>query len=485
MNVLYEGSSDSSNLPGRPRREPRFYDHISGDQREIVESQIENFNANRRSIGTLTDAGITLNNDKEIQELLIENLKTVVESINSAIKKLQEVNPISDMGTRLTRIEDKLDKLSRNCMQKHVSEPKNLPTRDGDTRLTRIEDKLDKLSRNCMQKHVSEPKNLPTPDGDSKGFDPPKEAEPIHIDNDDTENDDTSERLMQCVQEIMDSQENCDSDDLTDLYPGPLEELPPWTRQPLGDVTAQVNCNVGQGLQTINVQDIQPVIHQQQQPPAARPQQPNHAQQQQPLSAPRQPLANPGQQQQPLANPGQQQQPLANPGQQQQPLAAQQQQQPVVQGPNATRSSSSSTNSPSPTSKRQIQLSCPKGAVVQYISSPFVPCSSEGLFEFRIQDSLVWDARGDSVNSGNFMWHLTQKIYRQEEMMGKNFYGKRQNKSNLSPRRRHALVHAFVDQYGDDKTELSNAVASVNSGLRYITRKNGGKSTSVARSIVL
>ncbi|KAK3105952.1 hypothetical protein FSP39_009917 [Pinctada imbricata] len=116
-----------------------------------------------------------------------------------------------------------------------------------------------------------------------------------------------------------------------------------------------------------------------------------------------------------------------------------------------------------------ISLHCPGNVNTVHVSS-FLDCKS-GNVEYRIRpDVLTQCATANPSSEGNFLWSLTKMIYSPTELIGRNFTG-RKNKKMLSPRRKHALIHAYVDCYGRNKNRFMKATNSVNSGIRYLSLK--------------
>ncbi|XP_076075840.1 uncharacterized protein LOC143046566 [Mytilus galloprovincialis] len=90
------------------------------------------------------------------------------------------------------------------------------------------------------------------------------------------------------------------------------------------------------------------------------------------------------------------------------------------------------------------------------------------ITECRISTDLRWRALGSTRTDTNFAWYLAKELFPPEDMIGKNFRGTR-GKLGLSPRRRRAIEHAVIDVYG--QTQLPNAVAGINTGIRNMKRQ--------------
>lgn len=66
---------------------------------------------------------------------------------------------------------------------------------------------------------------------------------------------------------------------------------------------------------------------------------------------------------------------------------------------------------------------------------------------------------------------MAQTIYKQEELIDKNFYGNRKNLPAVSPKRRHAIERAVAEVYGLYDVNLKEAVGGINVGLRNLRRR--------------
>lgn len=105
-------------------------------------------------------------------------------------------------------------------------------------------------------------------------------------------------------------------------------------------------------------------------------------------------------------------------------------------------------NSPSPsTNKKAIQFKCFSGQIIE-INGPEDVVGTPEDAEFRIRQKTSLSAAASACSKANFGWIFVQTIYRQEEIVGRNFYGNRKNIAAISPRRRHAIEHAVAEVYG-------------------------------------
>ncbi|CAC5397764.1 unnamed protein product [Mytilus coruscus] len=111
--------------------------------------------------------------------------------------------------------------------------------------------------------------------------------------------------------------------------------------------------------------------------------------------------------------------------------------------------------------------------VTECFSAPITEISSNtttiGNNELRIAQDVQWEIKNTSQNNtGSFGWKMTRRIFKREELHGKNFYG-RKGKPGLSPRRRNAIEHAILDTYGSNSA-LTQAVTAINTGIRNLHR---------------
>lgn len=121
-----------------------------------------------------------------------------------------------------------------------------------------------------------------------------------------------------------------------------------------------------------------------------------------------------------------------------------------------------------------IVLHCPPTATIIEVNSPedIVP----GKCEFVVNKAIQQKARMEACSAGNFLWTMTKVLFKEEEMSQKmNFMGKK-GKRRMSPKRRHSLVHLYVENRFDG---LMKAVTSVNNGLLTIFKKNKRSEQSV------
>lgn len=125
-------------------------------------------------------------------------------------------------------------------------------------------------------------------------------------------------------------------------------------------------------------------------------------------------------------------------------------------------------NSPSPsTNKKAIQFKCFSGQIIE-INGPEDVVGTPEDAEFRIRQKTSLSAAASACSKANFGWIFVQTIYRQEEIVGRNFYGNRKNIAAISPRRRHAIEHAVAEVYGSEDPFLKETVSGINTGLRRL-----------------
>ena len=92
-----------------------------------------------------------------------------------------------------------------------------------------------------------------------------------------------------------------------------------------------------------------------------------------------------------------------------------------------------------------------------------------GDFEFRVRRDILADLKDASCSDGNFMWLVTRRIFTDEELIGRNFFG-RKGRPPLSPRRRNCLRAAFLECCGTSYAEFTKSVNSINNGIRSLRR---------------
>ena len=112
---------------------------------------------------------------------------------------------------------------------------------------------------------------------------------------------------------------------------------------------------------------------------------------------------------------------------------------------------------------RQLILECNPTACIREIKdkSEVIP----GNIEFRIRRDILADVKSKSCSNGNFLWMLTRQIYHDEELIGRNFFG-RKGRKPISPRRKKCLKAAFLDSCGTSYKDFTKAVSSINNGIR-------------------
>ena len=93
----------------------------------------------------------------------------------------------------------------------------------------------------------------------------------------------------------------------------------------------------------------------------------------------------------------------------------------------------------------------------------------QGDFEFRVRRDILADLKDASCSDGNFLWLVARRIYSSEELIGRNFFG-RKGRPPLSPRRRNCLKAAFLECCGSSYMDFTKAVNSVNNGIRSLRR---------------
>ncbi|XP_069110080.1 uncharacterized protein [Argopecten irradians] len=95
---------------------------------------------------------------------------------------------------------------------------------------------------------------------------------------------------------------------------------------------------------------------------------------------------------------------------------------------------------------------------------------AEGV-EIRVHSSVVTSARVSSCSVGNFGWTLTQALFDDEELIGRNYKG-RKGKKALSPRRMKAIERCVQGCYGPNEGNFKEIVKAINTGIRYMQFKS-------------
>lgn len=91
-----------------------------------------------------------------------------------------------------------------------------------------------------------------------------------------------------------------------------------------------------------------------------------------------------------------------------------------------------------------------------------------GVFEFHVEDILS-DLLDASYFDQNFMWLLARRIFHDEDLVGRKFFGQK-GRLAISPRRRNCLKPAFLEYYGSNYTDFSKAVNSINNEVKSLKR---------------
>ncbi|CAH2281687.1 Hypothetical predicted protein [Pelobates cultripes] len=127
--------------------------------------------------------------------------------------------------------------------------------------------------------------------------------------------------------------------------------------------------------------------------------------------------------------------------------------------------------------RRKQRFHCDWQGPVTIISSPNVPVKA---IELRVDEDLAMSIRRqvDVNNPGPFGWQLAKLLFTEEELYGHNFNGTDQ-KLPLSPRRVHAIQHAFHDYFPKDIADeaLAKGRTAINQGIRnmfYVRNRRDG-----------
>ncbi|XP_068091520.1 uncharacterized protein [Hyperolius riggenbachi] len=127
--------------------------------------------------------------------------------------------------------------------------------------------------------------------------------------------------------------------------------------------------------------------------------------------------------------------------------------------------------------RRKQRFHCDWQGPISVISSPNVPAHA---MEVRVDEDLAMSIRRqvDINNPGPFGWQLAKLLFTEEELYGHNFNGTDQ-KMPLSPRRVHAIQHAFHDYFPKDIADeaLAKGRTAINQGIRnmfYVRNRRDG-----------
>ncbi|XP_075438989.1 uncharacterized protein LOC142481464 [Ascaphus truei] len=127
--------------------------------------------------------------------------------------------------------------------------------------------------------------------------------------------------------------------------------------------------------------------------------------------------------------------------------------------------------------RRKQRFHCDWQGSVTTISSPNIPVHA---MELRVDEDLAMSIRRqvDVNNPGPFGWQLAKLLFTEEELYGHNFNGTDQ-KMPLSPRRVHAIQHAFHEYFPKDIADeaLAKGRTAINQGIRnmfYVRNRRDG-----------
>ncbi|XP_053568839.1 uncharacterized protein LOC128659180 [Bombina bombina] len=130
--------------------------------------------------------------------------------------------------------------------------------------------------------------------------------------------------------------------------------------------------------------------------------------------------------------------------------------------------------------RRKQRFHCDWQGPATIISSPNIPAHAA---ELRVDEELAMSIRRqvDVNNPGPFGWQLAKLLFTEDELYGHNFNGTDQ-KLPLSPRRIHAIQHAFHDYFPKDIADeaLAKGRTAINQGIRnmfYIRNRRDGEYT--------
>ena len=95
----------------------------------------------------------------------------------------------------------------------------------------------------------------------------------------------------------------------------------------------------------------------------------------------------------------------------------------------------------------------------------------------RVNKELTRTLYKNHNSISTFSWYLAKHLYSNNELVDVNYYGRGIGKTELSPRRRHALEEAVYDTFGYNSTHPKLIRDSINTNLR-VTKHNIKSSTN-------
>uniref|UniRef100_K1S613 BEN domain-containing protein n=1 Tax=Magallana gigas TaxID=29159 RepID=K1S613_MAGGI len=111
---------------------------------------------------------------------------------------------------------------------------------------------------------------------------------------------------------------------------------------------------------------------------------------------------------------------------------------------------------------------CKANAITTYIRSS--EDVEPGNYEILVCPDVLMEIKDRSCSDGNFLLNTARRIFKEEELEGKNYSG-RKGRSGISPRRKHALQHAFAEYCSSNIDDFKRAVIALNSGIRGMAFK--------------
>uniref|UniRef100_K1PRV4 Uncharacterized protein n=1 Tax=Magallana gigas TaxID=29159 RepID=K1PRV4_MAGGI len=90
------------------------------------------------------------------------------------------------------------------------------------------------------------------------------------------------------------------------------------------------------------------------------------------------------------------------------------------------------------------------------------PCKANAI--------TIYIRSSEDVEPGNFLLNTARRIFKEEELEGKNYSG-RKGRPGISPRRKHALQHAFAEHCSSNIDDFKRAMIALNSGIRGMAFK--------------
>ncbi|XP_061194227.1 uncharacterized protein LOC133202425 [Saccostrea echinata] len=475
VTVLHEGSGDLTTNICTPKRAPGFLEGLSGDEIDLIQSQIQDFRQGKRSVAVQTDQVVVLGPNDNIPEKKLEDmLKRILESQNKEVLPLLKEISGTQLASALSILKTISDVVSTRDFQglllSGLSQEKPLPVlrlRESSSSLPDV-DLLDCLetshptestpsaTESSLDSSPASTTSIPPPS--SSGTSPASTANILPPSSSGTSPASTSSipppsssgTSPASTSSIPPPSSSGTSPASTSSIPPPSSSgtspasttsIPPSTALSNPPVSTHVSTSAPLCSQTCSTPvpacvQVSTVVS----------------------TLPASPLPP----EKPASN-------TQIPPSRESPSAW-----PTSNGNVTAPSTAEPIISPPPLNSRRgkkpFNFECAPGPLHE-ISSPNDMAGIPSDAEVRIRQSVISDVLEESCSRGNLSWRLTQAVYRSDELSGRNYKGGR-NKLALSPRRRHAVEHAVIENYGMTKETFFDIYSSVNTGLRNMKMRN-------------